>query len=313
MAVASGTARVCTIADWLAGQLTGQPAITDPTLAASLGLYNLLEERWNAAFLSRLDLESRLFPQVRPSGGKLGGLTADIALKTGLPSGLPVFNALGDGQASFLGSVSDPEQSLLVNLGTGGQVCWRVLEVQVPTPAVETRPLLPHSYLRVGASLCGGAAYAWLNETVRAWVAEFGIDLDEDTVYERLDTLATDSRTSGGLRVRTTFLGVRGDPAVQAAAIEGITLANLRLGALARATLTGMVDELADLYQTQASNALGHHQVIAAGGGVWANPLLPDLIEERFGLPVQVLPLREAAAVGAAMLAAGLAPGHAKA
>jgi sedoheptulokinase len=307
-----GTVQVCTIADWLAGQLTSQTIVTDPTFAASWGIYSLLEEVWNAAFVDRLELEPRLFPQVRPSGEKLGGLAAGIAQKTGLPGGLPVFNALGDGQASFLGSVTEPEQSLLVNLGTGGQVCWRVLEAQLPTPAVETRPLLPHAYLQVGASLCGGAAYAWLNQTVRAWLAEFGIDSDEDTVYERLNALATDSRTSGGLRVRTTFLGVRGDPAVRAGAIEGITLDNLHLGALTRATLTGIVDELADLYQTQASNASDHRQVIAAGGGVWANPLLPGLLEERFGLPVQVLSLREAAAVGAAMLAAAPAPGDPK-
>ena len=44
-------------------------------------------------------------------------------------------------------------------------------------------------------------------------------------------------------------------------------------------------------------------RIVATGGGVWQNPLLPCLIEERFELPVQVSPQREAAAVGAAMLA----------
>ena len=305
-----GAHQVCTIAGWLAGRLTGRPAVTDPTFAASWGIYSLVNERWNAAFLVRLGLDPRLFPPVRPSGEKLGGLAAGIARTTGLPSGLPVFNALGDSQASFLGSVTDPERALLVNLGTGGQVCWRVLEAQTPTAAVETRPLLPRSFLRVGASLCGGAAYAWLNQTVRGWLAEFGVSVDEGTVYEQLNRLAMGSDTSGGLQVRTTFLGVRGDPTVRAGAIEGIRPENLRLGALARATLTGMVDELAGLYESQSSNALHHQQVVAAGGGVWANPLLPSLIEERFGFPVQVLSQREASAVGAAVLAAGLVPGY---
>jgi sedoheptulokinase len=220
---------------------------------------------------------------------------------------MPVFNALGDSQASFLGSVADPEQTLLVNLGTGGQICWQVPNIESPTPAIETRPLLPGSFLRLGASLCGGAAYAWLNQTVRAWLAEFGTIVDEDAVYERLNALVTGAKTLGGLRVRTTFLGIRGDPAVRAGVIEGITLDNLQLGTLARATLNGMVDELAELYHARVG--IGpHHHIIAAGGAVWANPLLPVLIEERFGLPVQVLSQREAGAVGAAMLAAGLAP-----
>lgn len=302
-----GTHHTCTLAGWLTSQLTGQPAVTDPTFAASWGVYRLKDGNWNAAFLERLGLHPRLFPPIRPSGEQVGGLAAWIATKTGLPTGLPVFNALGDGQASFLGSVVRPEHSLLVNLGTGGQVCWQVPEVESPTPTVETRPLLPGSFLRVGASLCGGAAYAWLNQTVRAWLAELGFHMDEDTVYERLNSLATDSKTPDGLLVRTSFLGIRGDPTVRAGSIEGITMDNLQLGALAHATLIGIVDELVELYRGGAGPAPHHHEVTAAGGAVWANPLLPGLIEERFGLPTRVLSQREAGAVGAAMLGAGLA------
>ena len=296
----AGTERICTIAGWLAGQLVGRPPVTDPTLAARWGLYSLVAGAWNAAFLQRLGLEARLFPPVRPSGERLGGLAPDVARQAGLPGGIPVFNALGDTQASFLGSVAEPERTLLLNLGTGGQVCWLVPGFEPPTEAVETRPLLPGCYLRVGASLCGGAAYAWLNRTVRAWLAEFGLELDEGAVYERLNALAGACDDTEDLRVRTTFLGVRGDPAVQAGAIEGLTLEEMHLGALARATLVGIVDELHHLYQAHAGGTARHTCLVAAGGGVWGNPLLPGLIEDRFGLPVQVPSQRETAAVGVA-------------
>jgi sedoheptulokinase len=235
-------------------------------------------------------------------------VAAGIANETGLPHGLPVFNALGDSQASFLGSITNPEQALLVNLGTGGQVCWQVSNIELPTSTVETRPLLPGSFLRVGASLCGGAAYAWLNRTVRAWLAEFGIKMDEDAVYERLNALAADTEISEGLQVRTTFLGVRGDPEIRDGAIKGVTMETLQLGSLARAILTGMVDELAEMYYGTADRAMDHRQIVAVGGAAWANPVLPGLIEEQFGLPVQVLSQREAGAVGAAMLVAGQVP-----
>jgi sedoheptulokinase len=307
------THRVCTVADWLAGQLTGGPPSTDPTLAASWGVYSLVDKAWNAAFLARLGLEPHLFPTVRPSGESLGGLESSIARRVGLRGGIPVFNALGDTQASFLGCF--PSQAagagegrparrrILLNLGTGGQICWQVPEFELPTEAVETRPLPHGRYLRVGASLCGGAAYAWLNRTVRAWLAEFGVEPDEEAAYERLNTLAAAAKDTGGLSVRTTFLGVRGDPTVQAGAIEGITLEELRLGALARATLVGMVDELHDLYRAHAGEATRDGRLVAAGGGVLKNPLLPGLIEERFGLPVHVSPQRETAALGAALSA----------
>ncbi len=200
-----------------------------------------------------------------------------------------------------------PEVSgtILVNLGTGGQVCWAVPAFELPGERVETRPMPGSGALRVGASLCGGAAYAWLNNTLRACLAEFGLDADDETVYRRLNALAASSPAAGGLRVRTTFLGVRGDPSVQGGAIEGITAGNLTLGALARATLSGIVDELHDLYRLEAGTGEGRVRVIAAGGAVEQNPLLVEILGQAFGLPVEPAAHREPAAVGAALLAPG--------
>jgi sugar (pentulose or hexulose) kinase len=303
-----GTHRVCTIADWLVSQLAATPVQTDPTFAASWGVYDLVAGGWNAALLERLGLEARLFPTVRPSGEKVGGLARAVAQETGLPASAPVCNAVGDTQASFLGSVADPEQTILLNLGTGGQICWLASGFELPSEAVETRPLPGGRTLRVGASLCGGAAYAWLNATIRAWLAEFGVQIDEESAYRRLNALAAACDDVQGLRVRTTFLGVRGDPSVQAGAIEGITLGTLRLGALARATLVGIVDELRDLYRAHSDAPARHTLVAATGGGVTRNPLLPDLIAERFGLPVEVPQQGETAAIGAAILPLSLYP-----
>jgi sugar (pentulose or hexulose) kinase len=311
------TRRVCTIAGWLCAQLAGQPPVTDPTFAASWGIYSLAEAAWNASYLERLGIDAQLLPPVLPSGKALGGLQSEIARQVGLAAGTPVHSAIGDTQASFLGACLPPgilprvnsgfsggtveglAQVVFLNIGTGGQICWAVPRFQPPTEAVETRPLLPGCYLRVGASLCGGAAYAWLNRTVRGWLSKFGLDLGEDAVYERLNTLAAEGTSRHGLRVRPTFLGVRGDPTIEAGAIEGITLDNMQLGALARATLAGMVDELGSLYDAHAGPPARYREVIAAGGAVQRNPLLPGLIEERFGLPVRMPEFQETAAVGA--------------
>jgi sedoheptulokinase len=296
-ALPAGTRHVCTIAGWLGGQLTGQPPAADPTFAASWGVFDLVRGRWNTELIKALGLNVRLFPPVRPSGEKLGGLLPAVARHVGLPRGLPVFNPLGR-----------PASAVLLNLGTGGQVCWAVPSFEAPGETVETRPLpgataLDPKFLRVGASLCGGAAYAWLNHTVRAWLAEFGLDAGEEQVYERLNALAAACPDTRGLRARTTFLGVRGDPTVEAGAIEGITLQNMTLGALARATLRGMVDELYGLYAAHGGGQAGARQVVAAGGAVEHNPLLGTVIEQRFGLPVRPAPHPEPAAVGAAWLA----------
>jgi sugar (pentulose or hexulose) kinase len=318
-ALPPGTRTTCTAAGWLAARLTGQPPATDPTFAASWGLYDLVHGRWHADFVRRLGLDAQLLPPVRPSGQRLGGLAPPVAGRVGLPAGLPVHNPLGDTQASFLGALESirppdrgeylPTEAVFVNLGTGGQVCWAVPGFEAPGEAVETRPLPGGGHvLRVGASLCGGAAYAWLNHTVRAWLAEFGVQAAEEEVYERLNALAALHEDTGGLRVRPTFLGVRGDPAVGGGAIEGITPGNMALGALARATLDGIVEELYGLYAGHGGRLAGHTHLLAAGGGVWQNPLLAEILAGRFALPVQVVAQRETAALGAVAWTAGLAP-----
>jgi sedoheptulokinase len=319
----AGVERFCPLTGWLAGQLTGQPAASDPTLAASWGLYDQVQAAWNTDYVRRLGLEARQLPPIRPAGEQLGGLDAEVARRVGLPSGTPVHNGLGDNQAAFLGAclpfwVPDSAPAgvgayrdgldaiIFLNLGTGGQVCWLAPRFEPPTQTVETRPLFRGLYLRVGASLCGGAAYAWLMDTVRSWLAEFGREMDEEAVYRRLNALATREEGTAGLRVQPTFLGKRGDPGVRAGRIEGITLDNLRLGPLARATLVGMVDELRDLYRAEGQSAgQGHERVVAAGGAVYKNPVLLDVIAGRFGCPAASPPWRETAAVGAAALAAG--------
>jgi sedoheptulokinase len=303
------TQRAYSIASWLGGQLTGQQPVSDPTFAASWGIYDVVQDTWNTAYLDPLGLDPSILPPVRPAGEVLGRLDPEIARQIGLPTGLPVYNAVGDTQASFLGSTLGAAEAILINLGTGGQVCWKVPAFEIPSERVETRPLPGAGFLRVGASLSGGEAYAWLNRTVRSWLAAFNLPLEEEPVYDRLNRLAANREDTAGLHVRTTCQGVRGDPEIEAGAIEGIPVEGMELGALARATLEGIVDELYDLYASHVGSQPEHREFVAAGGAVERNPLLLELIEERFGLPVREPPFEEATAVGSALLAARRSPG----
>ncbi|HNS50738.1 MAG TPA: FGGY family carbohydrate kinase [Anaerolineae bacterium] len=294
-------ARVGTLPGWLAARLTGQLPVSEPGLACSWGCYQAVEQHWDRALLERLALDERLLPPILAAGVPLGGLAPAAARQAGLPAGIPVHCPVGDQPAAFLASVPDPVTCLYVNIGTGGQVAWALPGFLPATPRAETRPLPAGGFGRVGATLCGGAAYAWLNRVLRGCLAEFGVGVTEEQAYEKLNALAAAAPSTDGLCVRTTFLGMRGDPAVQAGAIEGVTPGNLRLGTLARATLLGMVDELSELYSAHGGPAAGHRLLVAGGNAVQKNALLPGLLAERFGLPVRVSPWSEPAAVGAAM------------
>src|SRR5262249_30882809 len=146
--------------------------------------------------IAALGIPRHLLPEVRPTGQVVGELHVDLDL----PFGLPVVNALGDNQASFLGAVADPEHDVLVNVGTGGQVS-ATSSTPLQGPLIETRPLIGGDFLIVGAGLAGGRAYAALHDFV-ADVGRgiFGVEPPDD-LYERLNRLAA-SVTPGGDGVR---------------------------------------------------------------------------------------------------------------
>jgi sedoheptulokinase len=308
-----GTTRVTGIHDWIAGQLTGRLPVTDASDAGSSGIFDVANLRWHDEIVQALELPPELLPPVLPAGEVLGPITPEVADATGLAPGVQVCNALGDNQASFLGSVARPDRALLVNLGTGGQISWAIPRFR-RSPGMETR-YLPlgtgrHAYLLVGASLCGGRAYQWLADTVLDWMRALGVTappgqtLDRSDVYERLNRLAAEApQDCGGLRVATTLAGTRSDPGLRGGFLN-VGLENFGLGNVSRAILRGIVHELADFHDAAAAQAAARHEVVvAAGNAVRKNPLLPRLIAERFGRPVHVPRHTEEAALGAALLA----------
>jgi sedoheptulokinase len=99
------------------------------------------------------------------------------------------------------------------------------------------------------------------------------------------------------------FLGERATPELRAA-ITGIDLANFRLGPLARALAWSIAGNLKSMLPAFAW--AGRRSVAASGNALRRNPLLRVAAEEVFGLPLRLTEAGEEAAVGAALLAAGL-------
>jgi len=302
----SANARACLIPDAAVAALTGHAPATDPTLAGSSALYDVAQSRWDQALCATLGLDAARLPEVLPGGSLAGQLSAASARQIGLPHGLPVAVALGDNQASFIGSVAAPHDSVLVNIGTGGQVS-ALVDGFLRLPAVDTRAFPGSGYLLVGAGSSGGATLGYLHSLVLAIGREvFGVERHE--VYDALLALAHRSQPGAdGVRFVPHLAGTRIDPAATAS-WSGLTAANLTLGNLARALIEGIAADAYAFWQRMAPVAGLRRTLVGAGNGLTRNAVLCGALETAFGLPLTLSHRAEAAARGAA-LCAGVAVG----
>jgi sugar (pentulose or hexulose) kinase len=302
--VLPSSGRACFLMDYFGASLTGAIPVTDATAAASAGVYDVKGGRWDAESIAALGLPPALFPEVRPSASQLGTITAAMADATGLPEGLPVFVGIGDNQASFLGSVADREDSVLVNVGTGGQVSVYTDHFHAD-PLLETRPFPGGGYLLVWAGLVGGRSYALLERFFRQAGEQLSGVKAEQSLYTLLNCLAESvPRGAGGLVCEPLFTGSRQQPDLRGS-WTGVSAENFTPAHVTRALLEGMARAFRSGYD--GIIRLGGErkkQLIGAGTGLRENAVLTRCVAEELGLPLRLPRHREEAAFGAALLAA---------
>ncbi|MDD3925565.1 MAG: FGGY family carbohydrate kinase [bacterium] len=276
--------------------------VIDTTDAAAWGLLDMQKGGWNRPMLKALRLPEEILPSIRPSGAVMGSLSSSTAERLGLRHGIPVCTPLGDNQAGFVGSVDLGRPAPLLNLGTGGQISipsWLPSE----NGSLDNRPMPGGGYLLVGASLCGGRAYAWLENFFKAVGRDvFGLQAEEPLFNIMNSLAAVVPAGAGGLSVSTLFAGTRSDPEAKGA-ITGIDRENFTPATLCRGVIEGMVDELYG-YFLQAETRLEAEYIAGSGNGVRRNPVLRRYIEDRFGSVLKIPAHNEEAAFGAALAAA---------
>ena len=107
--------------DFVIGRLTGRH-VTDPTTAATTGLYDIERGAWATDWLATLGLDAALLPELLDAGARAGGVTAAAAASTGLRLDCPVLCGLGDAAATTLGAGLVDASQCYAYLGTSGWV-----------------------------------------------------------------------------------------------------------------------------------------------------------------------------------------------
>lgn len=291
------------IMDYFVARLTGKSAVTEPSCAGSSGIFDVHTRQWSDESILALGLSRSMFPEVREADHVVGGLSKEWATSTGLREGIPVFAPIGDHQASFVGSVLDRKDSILVNVGTGAQVAVFTDGFKFDLP-IELRPCPLGGNLLSNVGLAGGWSYQILEQFFRNVGTELFKAPGDGKLYEAMNRLAKAAPAGAdGLKCEPRFSGTRLDPAVRGS-ITGISPQNFTASHFARAVLEGMGRSLHDGYRAiQEITGQSPKTLVAAGNGLRENPILAEVVSSDFGLPLTFTRHREEAAFGAATMA----------
>ncbi len=290
----------CAIHDYIVMRLCGlNRPLVHVSDAASFGLFNLKKNCFDKKAIASLSMDTSLLPEVTAKTVFAGKTAVDF-----LPEGVFVTVAIGDNQASFLGAAESPDDTILVNMGTGSQV---TLATKKPAdiPVGEVRPFIDGKYLFVGSSLCGGRAYQILETFFRGCAAFLGADDLPDSLFSKMDALSENAFSlKDPLKIACTFCGTRENPDGRAS-IGNIGTDNFTPEQLICGVLRGTVDELYELYDGCRPFLLANpKKLVGSGNGIRKSAVWQKLFEERFRMELTVAKYKEEAACGAADFAA---------
>lgn len=276
----------CSIGDYIAMKLANrvQPLINE-TNAASFGLYDLKNHCWDFQVISLIGLPFSLFPEVSVNVAELGKTTDDAS----------VFTAVGDNQASVYGAEQSPD-TVIVNIGTGSQISVITSEYHTPPVGCEIRPYFNGRYLALGCALCGGYSYRLLKDF-------FNTVSEKEITYETMNSWAQSALNAHLPTTYPLFRGTRTNPALRASICE-LSENNFNAQALTLSTLKGISKELQNFYDTIIPITGKHTHLIGSGNAIRMNPVLRQIIEIDYAMPLNIPLHKEEAAFGAALLAA---------
>ncbi|MHC4874807.1 MAG: FGGY family carbohydrate kinase, partial [Planctomycetota bacterium] len=271
---------------------------TDPTHAASWGIYDIKNNDWDYELIDKLGISKDILPCVFPNKSFISELKVVIQEKLSLEGHVSVYSSIGDNQASIIGVTEGHNDTAIINIGTGGQV-------SIPSEnfryydGLEVRPM-PEGYIYAGSSLCGGWSYSYLCNFFKDCIAEFtDQNISEEEIFTKMNNLSENSEFESALSVDTRFLGTRISPDNRGS-INNIDCSNLTAGNLVKGFQNGIIDELYSFAKIAGLDNITN--IAASGNAVRKNENLKKIIEEKFNLPCSVSDQQEEAAYGAALV-----------
>jgi xylulokinase len=296
--------KIVTYADFILGRLGGE-AIIDWTMASRTMAFNLQRRTWAADLLGSLDIDPNLLSRLEPSGVAVGALRRDVAGAIGLEPGVLLVTGGHDQTCAALGAGAIREGIGVLSAGTAD-----VLSTALGAPMLNDAmfagyyPCYIHTasdlYFTFALNHIGGILFRWYRDTfggeeVRAAQAA-GLD-----AYDVMVAAIPDGPSP--VMVLPHFNG-SGNPSCDMnsrGAVVGLTLATTR-GDVVKAILESLAFEMRGNLDYWTTAGIIVKELRAVGGGT-KSPRWLQIRADVMGRPVTTLKVREAACLGAAILA----------
>jgi sedoheptulokinase len=288
-------ASFCTISDYIAMRFCeNRGPIIHASNAASFGCFDLRSGKFDQGALDKIGIPASFLPLVVSHEIKIGNT----------PNGIPVCVAIGDNQASYIGSVNSGN-NLLVNIGTSSQISV-MSDVLIENTSMEVRPFVGGTYLLAGPGLCGGSAYQLVRDFFAEILALCGMpQTDSEDLYLMMDEALKKGFGENELVIDTRFRGTRKTPGLRGS-IQNIGMDNFTPGHLISGVLKGICNELKAFHDELPEDARNSRYVIGSGNAIRKNPSLRRMLENVFAKKVLIPRHAEEASLGAAILAASI-------
>ncbi|MGH8976545.1 MAG: FGGY family carbohydrate kinase [Acidimicrobiia bacterium] len=291
-----------TVDTWIVWNLTaGRTHVTDASNAAVTGLVRGDHTEWDPDVAAALGIPATMLPEIIDSTGIVTDAVA-------LPGAPPIAGVLGDQQAALVGQGCVHHGDAKITFGTGAMLDL-TLDQAAPKHAVRN----PHGTFPIVAwreggrptygieaiMLAAGTNVQWLRDAV-------GLI---DSAAASHDVASTVEDADGVVFV-PAMLGLgtpRWDYGARSALL-GLTRGSTRAHVV-RAVLEGIAQRGADLVEAAEEDAGLAIPALRVDGGMSDNPTYVQALADASQRPVEISPIREATALGAALMA-GLAVGH---
>lgn len=301
------------INDWILYKLTDNPT-TESSGACETCLFDISTNDWAWELIDELQLPSNIFPPVHENGEVIGGVTSEVAKRTGLKKGTPVIVGGADTQCGLIGTASVQPQQTTAVAGTTTPVQMTLSE-PVFDPLWRTWTnchAVPGQWILESNAGSTGWIYRWFRDNFARLEMLMAHDIGM-TAYELINQVVEHSpRGAGGLyaflgsgimnvrhmsttgtRGPSALLGVRARPGPSAAGKKELARAIIENTCYA---VRGNCEQIEEISHKKIKE-------LRFCGGSARSKIWTQIQADVLGIPVMVPKEKDATSVGAAILA----------